>query len=307
MALGNLIYQHFLIIFILFKHWLLAFKNLFTQTPLKDVSSEIILITGAASGLGKGVAQRLAALGSTLVLWDVDEENNARVAEELNNSTNSKRIHAMKCDLTSRENIYKCAKQVQKTVGNVTMIINNAGVVSGKSLLECSDASIQRTFDVNILAHFWIIRAFLPSMLEKNHGHIVTIASAAGFVGVSHLVDYCSSKYAAVGLHDALTHELHGLKKDGIQTTVVCPSFINTGMFAGVRSSDIAPVLEQEDVCDIIVKGIRENQRVLLIPKRLLANLILGRMTPIGAELEIDTALGFDQYMKTFVGRQKSA
>ena len=104
------------------------------------------------------------------------------------------------------------------------MVINNAGVVSGKPLLHCSDQSIQRTFDVNVLAHFWvkfierrsivlfffvlfskIIKAFLPAMIEKNSGHIVNIASAAGLVGAAGLVDYCSSKFAAVGLHESLT------------------------------------------------------------------------------------------------------
>ncbi|CAF4886871.1 unnamed protein product, partial [Rotaria magnacalcarata] len=65
--------------------------------------------------LGKGIAQRLARLGCTLVLWDVDHENNIRVAEELNNATNSKRVHAFKCDLTNKENIYACAKTVNNT------------------------------------------------------------------------------------------------------------------------------------------------------------------------------------------------
>ncbi len=96
--------------------------------PLKDLSSEIVLITGAASGLGKGVAQRLARLGCTLVLWDVDEVNNTHVAEELNNATNSKRIHAMKCDLTSRENIYECAKKVNKiSEKEMYLNLNNLG------------------------------------------------------------------------------------------------------------------------------------------------------------------------------------
>ena len=90
-------------------------------------------------------------------------------------------------------------------VGDVTMVINNAGVVSGRPLIQCSDESIQRTFDVNVLAHFWIIKAFLPAMIEKNSGHIVNIASAAGLVGAAGLVDYCSSKFAAVGLHESLT------------------------------------------------------------------------------------------------------
>ncbi len=113
MGLVNLIYLQLLLIFVLVKHWILNFIDLFTGgPPLKDLNSEIILITGAASGLGKGVAQRLAQLGCTLILWDVDEKNNNHTADELNNMTNSKRIHAMKCDLTNRENIYQCAKKV---------------------------------------------------------------------------------------------------------------------------------------------------------------------------------------------------
>jgi all-trans-retinol dehydrogenase (NAD+) len=305
MGLVNAIYLHILVLFVLFKHWFLNLVDLFTGgPPLKDLNSEIVLITGAASGLGKGIAQRLAQLGCTLVLWDVDEKNNILVAEELNNTTNSKRIHAMKCDLTNRENIYQCAKKVQETIGNVTMVINNAGVVSGKHIVDCSDASIQRTFDVNVIAHFWIIKAFLPSMLENNHGHIVTIASAAGLTGLASLVDYCSSKFAAVGLHEALTHELYSLKKFGIKTTVVCPSFINTGMFAGAVANEISPLLKQDKVCDLIVKAIRQNQHQLLIPKMLNISLALNRISSTAAQLEVQSLIGLHQSMDTFTGRQ---
>ncbi|CAF2373050.1 unnamed protein product [Rotaria sp. Silwood2] len=304
MALRNLIYQYILMFIILFKHWFLTLINLITGgSPLKDLSSEIILITGAASGIGKGVAQRLARFGCTLILWDVDNENNHRVAEELNNATNSKRIHAMKCDLTQKENIYECAKKVQETIGQVTMVINNAGIVSGKHFLDCSDASIQRTFDVNIMAHFWILKAFLPSMIENNYGHIVTIASSAGLVGASGLVDYCSSKFAAVGLHEALTHELYSLKKYGIKTTVVCPSFINTGMFEGVGTNYVTPMLKQDNVCDLIIEAIRKNQHMLLIPKLLGLSLVLSRMSPTAAELEIQDKIGLHHSMDTFTGR----
>jgi all-trans-retinol dehydrogenase (NAD+) len=94
------------------KHWFLDFIGSFREPTLKDLSSETILITGAASGLGKGLAQRLARFGCTLILWDVDGAANARVAEELNQATKTKRIHAMRCDLTSRENIYECAVDV---------------------------------------------------------------------------------------------------------------------------------------------------------------------------------------------------
>lgn len=100
---------------VLSKYWFYDLIDFFREPLLKDLSSETVLITGAASGLGKGVAERLAQLGCTLVLWDVDGAGIVRVAEELNTATKSRRIHAMKCDLTSRENIYECARKVKTT------------------------------------------------------------------------------------------------------------------------------------------------------------------------------------------------
>ena len=73
-------------------------------------------------------------------------------------------------------------------------------------------------------------------MVEKNHGHVVSIASSAGFFGVNGLCDYCSSKYGAVGFNESLNMELGVLKKDGVHTTVICPFYINTGMFDGVKT-----------------------------------------------------------------------
>lgn len=73
-------------------------------------------------------------------------------------------------------------------------------------------------------------------MMDKNHGHVVTIASAAGLFGTNGLVDYCASKHAAVGLHSALTTELYAQKYDGVHTTCICPTYIDSGMFDGVRT-----------------------------------------------------------------------
>ena len=81
-----------------------------------------------------------------------------------------------------------------------------------------------------------MVKAFLPSMLEKNHGHIVTIASMAGIFGSAGLADYCASKFAAVGFEESLRNELINLNKTGIKTTIVCPYFIKTGMFEGAKT-----------------------------------------------------------------------
>ncbi|XP_052832104.1 retinol dehydrogenase 10-B [Octopus bimaculoides] len=125
---------------------------------------------------------------------------------------------------------------VKNEIGNVDILVNNAGIVTGKNLLDCTDQDIIKTMQVNVLAHFWTIKAFLPKMIERNSGHIVTISSTAGVIGVNKLTGYCASKFACVGLDEALRSELSSLKKDGVHMTLACPYYTNTGMFLGAKT-----------------------------------------------------------------------
>ncbi|CAF0968960.1 unnamed protein product [Rotaria sordida] len=292
--------------FMLIYYWIKALLCiLFVQNLRKSVRNEIILITGAGSGLGRGVAKRLASLGATVVLWDVNEKGNEETKQQILDEWPGAKVYSMKVDLCNREDIYRVAQQVRDQVGDVTMVINNAGVVSGKSLLDLDDASIQRTFDVNVIAHFWVLKSFLGPMLASNHGHIVTIASSAGIFGVSKLTDYCSSKFAAIGLHDALTAELKQMKRDGIQTTVVCPTFINTGMFQGVSTSaTCVRVLNENYVCDSIVNAIRRNKRFIMLPPHTTLFYILKGLTPDECLDRFMRFFGLSNAMDTFVGRK---
>lgn len=106
----------------------------------------------------------------------------------------------------------------------------------------------------------------MPRMIEKNHGHVVTIASVAGLFGTAGLVDYCSSKFAAVGFDESLRNELSRLGKTGVKTTCINPYYINTGMFDGVRS-ELLPLLEPDYVADKIIEAILTNQKVLYMPR----------------------------------------
>lgn len=157
-------------------------------------------------------------------------------------------------------------KPLDLNVFKVTILINNAGVVSGRLLLDTPDDLIKRTFDVNVMAHFWTAKAFLPKMIENNKGHIVTIASMAGFVGISKLVDYCASKHAALGFDEALRVELEQMGINGVKTTVICPYFMQaTGMFDDVKSR-FFPTLKSNDVADRIVKAIDRDEILVMIP-----------------------------------------
>ena len=232
---------------------------------MTDINGKRALVTGAAGGIGRLLAEKLAGEGARLVLWDIDAEALARLQSELADAGHEADIYT--CDLTQREEISAAAAETLAQSGPIDILINNAGIVSGKSLLDLSDDEIERTFQVNALALFWTVRAFLPSMLERDCGHIVTVASAAGLAGTARLTDYCSSKFAAVGFDEALRLELEQANSS-VVTTVVCPYFINTGMFDGAstRFSWLLPILKPEPVAERIVKAIRKDGRRLVMP-----------------------------------------
>ncbi|XP_006266562.1 epidermal retinol dehydrogenase 2 [Alligator mississippiensis] len=233
----------------------------------KNVTGEIVLITGSGSGIGRLMALKFARLGAVLVLWDIDPEGNketGRLAKE----AGAVRVHTYTCDCSKREEVYKVADQVKKEVGDVNILINNAGIVSGKKFIESLDSRMQKTMEVNAMAHFWTYKAFLPAMVASNCGHLVSIASAAGLFGTNELADYCASKFAAVGFAETIDVEMHALKKTGIKTTIVCPYFINTGMFDGVttRFPRLLPILDPEYAAETIVNAILREQVYLIIP-----------------------------------------
>lgn len=138
---------------------------------------------------------QLAKLGCIVVLWDMNiagAEDTAATIRRLGGTA-----AAYKADVTNRDQVYELAARVRSEIGEVTMLVNNAGIVSGKKIFdpENSDAYMEKTVQVNTIAHFWTVKAFLKPMVDRNHGHFVTIASSAGLVGVNGLADYCASKF----------------------------------------------------------------------------------------------------------------
>jgi all-trans-retinol dehydrogenase (NAD+) len=233
---------------------------------MTDLRGKNVLITGAASGIGRLLAHELAREGANLVLWDIAHPELKAVTEELR--LEGANVFPYYPDVSDRESVYATAKQVQEDCGSVDVVINNAGIVTGKPLLEASDREIQRTFDVNALALFWTTRAFLPAMMERGTGHIVTIASAGGLVAAPRLTDYSASKFAAVGFDEALRLEL-GREGRDIRTTIVCPFYVRTGMFEGVKTrfAWLLPILSPEYVAAKIVKAIKQDRRKLVLPR----------------------------------------
>lgn len=262
-----------------------------------------VLITGAASGIGRLMAQKIAARGAKVILWDINLAGLESLGEQLQHW--GYRIAAYhQCDLSSREEIRETAQRVLAEHGGVDVLINNAGIVSGKPLLELTDEAIERTFDINALSLYWTTRAFLPGMVNRNEGHIVTIASAGGLIGVPRMTDYSASKFAAVGFDDSLRVELKRLGYHGIRTTVVCPFYINTGMFKGVKTRFpwLLPILEPDEAANKIVSAIEKNKQRLIMPPFALVT-YPGRLLPMPLFDRIAEFVGINQSMDEFQGR----
>ncbi|MEO2107787.1 MAG: SDR family NAD(P)-dependent oxidoreductase, partial [Actinomycetota bacterium] len=150
---------------------------------------------------------------------------------------------------------------------------------------------------------FWVTKAFLGDMVARNSGHVVTIASASGLLGVSRMVEYASSKHAAVGFDESLRMELAEVAP-GVRTTVVNPFFIDTGMFEGVRSRVpfLLPILAEAEVAKAVVVAVERNRSVVNLP-RLVGLLAPMRILPVKAFDAAIGLLGVNDTMKTFHGR----
>ena len=271
---------------------------------MKELKNKLVLITGGASGIGRLMAFDFARRGARVVAWDLNEA--ALESLEAAALKEGFFIRGMICDVSDRAAVYAQAEVLTKELGPLDILVNNAGVVSGLPLLDIPDEKIIRTINVNVLPLFWTVRAFLPSMLARNTGHIVTISSAAGLIGVRGLADYSASKFAAFGFDESLRMELRRLGS-GVRTTVVCPFFINTGMFFGVKTRFplLTPILDPDRAARRIVGAVLGNRRRLVMPFFVHAMYLL-RLAPVPVFDAVIEFFGISHSMDNFKGREAS-
>ncbi|KAK6059119.1 oxidoreductase, short chain dehydrogenase/reductase family protein [Cooperia oncophora] len=171
--------------------------------------------------------------------------------------------------MSQRQEIYAAADRVFSEIGEVDIVVNNAGVAHEYGdFLNKTDDLIEKTVHINMIAHMWMAKAFLPRMVERNAGHIVCICSMAGVVGARDLVDYSASKFGAFGFQEALENETYKKRRRNIQFTTICPSFIRTRMATEIPLAPSTEYLSPEVVAEEIVDAILTNKRILLLPKK---------------------------------------
>lgn len=222
-----------------------------------ELKGKVAVITGGAAGMGRAVAERLLKEGARVVLWDLSREALDKTIRELSSLGD---VRGYDLDVSNRGAVAAAAKRMRAEVGRADILDNNAGVVYGGDFLTCPEETLQRTVDVNLTAVMWCIRELLPDMIAKGNGHIIMMSSACGLLGVPGLAAYAATKHAVIGLAESIRLELAANGHKGIGMTIVCPSFVNTGMFSGVKPPLLTPWLTPEVMAEKIVSAMKRNR-----------------------------------------------
>jgi all-trans-retinol dehydrogenase (NAD+) len=269
---------------------------------MQTLTNKTVLITGAGCGLGKLMALEAAGEGANLVLVDINRENLGSTQKAVEQYSGQCAAHA--CDISDREAVAAVAAAVNDQFGGVDVLINNAGIVTGKSFVDLTLDEMHRSMDVNFWGHVYFTRQFLPGMIARGQGNIVNLASSSGMLGMVHLSDYCASKFADVGFSEALRRELKNSGHTGIVVTCVCPYVIDTGMFKGFKPLIFNPVLKPEKVAAAVLAAVRHNRPYVIMPFFMIQVMrLLKVLLPTGLFDWILHVTGGSRAMSAFKGR----
>ncbi len=231
---------------------------------MSSFKNKNVLITGGASGIGFIMGRKALERGaSKLIIWDVNEDALHSVATRLTKQGYSVATYVV--DVGNSDHVLKTAKEVQKNHGGIDILFNNAGIVRGEKFEQQTMADIKNTMEINSLGFMYVARALLPQLQEKEEGYIINITSAAGLTPNPGMVVYAASKWAAVGWSESLNLELKN-SNSKVKVLTVMPSYINTGMFAGVKTPLLMPLLDPDDISTKILDAVERDKGRLREP-----------------------------------------
>jgi NAD(P)-dependent dehydrogenase (short-subunit alcohol dehydrogenase family) len=252
-------------------------------------SGSVALVTGGGSGLGRQLCIRLAGMGMTVVVTDLDQERAEQTSGIIRASGG--RSEARRLDVRDREACEQCVQQVEITLGNIDLLVNNAGKVAIGDFDEVPLESWKGVMDTNFLGQLQTTKAVYPSMKARGKGCILFVSSIAGLALQPLTGSYCASKHALVGMASALYADA---RPNGIRVHVACPGYIgDTYIFSkadafGYDAGKTSSVLEQkmkgfispEKAAEKILQGIRRNRFFIVFPRNARLLWLLYRMAP---------------------------
>jgi NAD(P)-dependent dehydrogenase (short-subunit alcohol dehydrogenase family) len=222
-----------------------------------ELKDRIIVITGAASGIGRALAVRFKAEGAKLIVCADRDENGVRATAEMVGGV------AFTVDVSREADIQTLIETVENDHGPIDLFCSNAGIGVGGGA-ETPNADWQRIWDINVMAHVWAARHLVPRMAARGGGYLLNTASAAGLLSQIGSAPYAVTKHAAVGLAEWLSIT-HG--DQGIKVSVLCPQAVRTAMTAGNPDgvASIDGMMEPEVLAESVVRGI-EAEEFLILP-----------------------------------------
>ncbi|MBC5841227.1 MAG: 3-ketoacyl-ACP reductase [Flavobacteriaceae bacterium] len=228
---------------------------------MTDLKNKNALITGAGKGIGKAIALALAKEGVNVILI-------ARTQEEIDNVAAKARALRVKAiaitaDVTDINSVNKAAEKAIAEFGSIDILINNAGIAAFGKFLDLEPTDWERIIQVNLMGTYYMTRAVLPNMIERQSGDIINISSTAGLAGNALTSAYSASKFAVLGLTDSLMQEM---RKHNVRVTALTPSTVATDMAKDLKLTDGDPekVMQAEDIAELIVAQLKLNRRVFI-------------------------------------------
>ena len=233
---------------------------------MNDLKNKNALITGAGKGIGKAIALALAKEGVNVILL-------ARTQDEIDNvaaKARSLRVKALAitADVADINSVNAAVEKALSEFKTIDILINNAGIAAFGKFLELEPADWERIIQVNLMGTYYVTRAVLPNMIERQTGDIINISSTAGLNGNALTSAYSASKFAILGLTDSLMQEV---RKHNIRVTALTPSTIATDMAKELKLTDGNPekVMQAEDMAELIIAQLKLNRRVFIKNSRI--------------------------------------
>jgi all-trans-retinol dehydrogenase (NAD+) len=267
---------------------------------MRQLYGKNALVTGGAMGMGKSLAGLLLREGMRVAIVDIREGELEAARGELSGLGD---VAAFQCDISDRLAVYALADRVREEFGSIDLLVNNAGIVKAHLFMDKPDELIEQNIAVNLLAHFWTMKAFLPDMLARRSGHVVNMASAGGILGVPYISDYCATKFGVIGLTESVRQELKLLGYKKIKVSYVCPNTVGTGMFAGNKPVTGTKMLDPEDVTVKVVTGIKRGKERIYVPAAVYSAALLKAVLPVPVMDFASRLTGVATSSQTMTGR----
>lgn len=227
-----------------------------------ELKGKSVVITGAGKGIGKALAVALAKEGANLGLISRTLSELEALQSSLTDEYGVK-VSIAVADIAVREEAERAVLSLQDDLGAFDALINNAGIAKFGTLLEMDPADWERHMQINLFGSYYVTRAALPAMIERSSGNIINISSTAGERGFATGSAYCASKFALMGMTEALAQEV---RKHNIRVVALTPSTVNTGLAenAGLKIGDEDRMMQPEDVAELALAALKLPDRVFV-------------------------------------------